>query len=178
MADLSSALSRRTVLGGGGLALLAACGKRAATDTGTLYAGDQKGGSKVVLTAAGKLTGLPYRIEWSSFPNAAPLLEALNAGAIDTGIGGRVAEAQDAAVRLLQPAKQAEQGALAAAAAPNHCEKLPGRDVKVEIGNDAPVAEGLRQAPGGDGQRARTRRCRRARTLECRHAHARPPLPE
>lgn len=88
MTHISSPPSRRTVLGGAGLALLAACGKRAGSDIGTLYAGDQKGGSKVVLTAAGKLTGLPYRIEWSAFPNAAPLLEALNAGAIDTGIGG------------------------------------------------------------------------------------------
>nr|WP_269816461.1 aliphatic sulfonate ABC transporter substrate-binding protein [Caulobacter hibisci] len=50
--------------------------------------GDQRGGSRVVLAGAGKLDGTPYRIEWSQFPNAAPLLEALNAGAIDTGIGG------------------------------------------------------------------------------------------
>ena len=85
---LAGALTRRGVIGTAGLALLAACDKRAGSDTGTLYAGDQKGGSKVVLDAAGKLKDLPYRIEWSAFPNAAPLLEALNAGAIDTGIGG------------------------------------------------------------------------------------------
>ncbi len=37
------------------------------------------------MEAAGVLDGLPYRLEWSEFPAAAPLLEALNAGAIDAG---------------------------------------------------------------------------------------------
>lgn len=37
------------------------------------------------MEAAGVLADLPYRLEWSEFPAAAPLLEALNAGAIDAG---------------------------------------------------------------------------------------------
>jgi sulfonate transport system substrate-binding protein len=54
----------------------------------TLRVGDQKGGNQSLLTAAGELNGLPYQIEWSEFPAAAPLLEALNAGAIDVGYVG------------------------------------------------------------------------------------------
>ena len=53
-----------------------------------LRVGDQKGGSRALMEAAGVLAELPYRLEWSEFPAAAPLLEALNAGAIDTGIAG------------------------------------------------------------------------------------------
>jgi sulfonate transport system substrate-binding protein len=85
-------LSRRSFLGAvAASSLLAACSKGADGKADTLYVGDQRGGSKVVLEAAGKLQDLPYKIEWSAFPNAAPLLEALNAGAIDTGIGGDAA---------------------------------------------------------------------------------------
>jgi sulfonate transport system substrate-binding protein len=53
-----------------------------------LRVGDQKGGNQSLLRAAGELSGLPYEIEWSEFPAAAPLLEALNAGAIDVGYVG------------------------------------------------------------------------------------------
>src|SRR5438309_6624737 len=56
----------------------------ASSDT-TLKIGDQKGGSQAVMEAAGVLKDLPYRVEWKQFPAAAPLLEALNAGAIDSG---------------------------------------------------------------------------------------------
>jgi sulfonate transport system substrate-binding protein len=83
-------IGRRGVLGLGLGAMVAACARHG-SGAGTLFAGDQKGGSKVVLEASHNLDRLPYQIEWSSFPNAAPLLEALNAGAIDTGIGGDAA---------------------------------------------------------------------------------------
>jgi sulfonate transport system substrate-binding protein len=53
-----------------------------------LRVGDQRGGSRALMEAAGVLTDVPYKIEWSEFPAAAPLLEALNAEAIDTGIVG------------------------------------------------------------------------------------------
>jgi sulfonate transport system substrate-binding protein len=56
----------------------------------TLRMGDQKGGSQALMSAAGALAELPYRLEWSEFAAAAPLLEALNAGAID---GGHVGDA-------------------------------------------------------------------------------------
>jgi sulfonate transport system substrate-binding protein len=45
--------------------------------------GDSKGVYKALLTAAGELDGLAYRVEWAEFPATAPALEALAAGAID-----------------------------------------------------------------------------------------------
>jgi sulfonate transport system substrate-binding protein len=53
-----------------------------------LRIGDQKGNARSVMEAAGVLSDLPYRVEWSEFPAAAPLLEALNADAIDAGSVG------------------------------------------------------------------------------------------
>jgi sulfonate transport system substrate-binding protein len=50
-----------------------------------LKAGDQKGGLRALLEAAGGLQGLDYDIEWTEFPAAAPLAEALNANAVDCG---------------------------------------------------------------------------------------------
>lgn len=60
----------------------------AAADGVVLKVGDQKGGSRALMESAGVLADLPYRVEWREFPAAAPLLEALNAGAIDTGVAG------------------------------------------------------------------------------------------
>ncbi len=40
------------------------------------------------MEAAGVLKDVPYKVDWKEFAAAAPLLEALNAGAIDTGIVG------------------------------------------------------------------------------------------
>ncbi|MGI4855593.1 MAG: ABC transporter substrate-binding protein [Janthinobacterium lividum] len=54
----------------------------------TLRIADQKGNMRAQLEAANALQNLPYRIEWSEFPAAAPLAEALNAGAVDAGIIG------------------------------------------------------------------------------------------
>lgn len=51
----------------------------------TLEVGDQKGGVRSLLTAAGLLDGTPYKIEWATFTSGPPLLEAASAGAIDTG---------------------------------------------------------------------------------------------
>ena len=50
-----------------------------------LRAGDQKGNLRALLEAARGLDGLAYDIQWSEFPAAAPLAEALNAGAVDSG---------------------------------------------------------------------------------------------
>lgn len=50
-----------------------------------LKAGDQKGGLRALLEAADALKGLSYDIQWTEFPAAAPLAEALNAGAVDCG---------------------------------------------------------------------------------------------
>ena len=53
-----------------------------------LRVADQKGLQRALLEAAHALDGVPYRIEWSEFEAASPLLQALGAGAVDTGIAG------------------------------------------------------------------------------------------
>ena len=74
--------------------LLTACGGNSAAGTGTdtdgkgsltLDVGDQKGGSEAVLRAAGELKNLDYKIKWSTFTSGPPLLEAVNAKAVDIG---------------------------------------------------------------------------------------------
>ena len=53
--------------------LAAARGVRAADLSGiTLVVGDQKGGSRALMEAAGVLADLPYGIEWHEFPAASP----------------------------------------------------------------------------------------------------------
>ncbi|CAM5254682.1 hypothetical protein SALBM135S_01532 [Streptomyces alboniger] len=54
----------------------------------TLEVGDQRGGSEAVLRAAGELDDLTYKIRWSTFTSGPPLLEAVNAGAVDIGAVG------------------------------------------------------------------------------------------
>ncbi|WP_199931344.1 ABC transporter substrate-binding protein [Streptomyces sp. CB02923] len=73
--------SRANGSGGGGGTRGGSDGKGAVT----LNVGDQKGGSEAVLRAAGELKDLPYRIQWSTFTSGPPLLEAVNAGAVDVG---------------------------------------------------------------------------------------------
>ncbi len=84
--------TRRNLLAGGAAlaaaSLLAAPRARAA-DT-VLRMGDQRGNVRAVMEAAGVLENLPYQLVWSEFPAAAPLIEAVNAGAID---GGNVGDA-------------------------------------------------------------------------------------
>jgi sulfonate transport system substrate-binding protein len=50
-----------------------------------LRVGDQKGGYKSLMEAAGVLAGFEPRLQWVTFSAAAPLLEAMNAQAIDCG---------------------------------------------------------------------------------------------
>ncbi|MEU6990218.1 ABC transporter substrate-binding protein [Streptomyces sp. NPDC046465] len=54
----------------------------------TLNVGDQRGGSEAVLRAAGELDDLHYKIRWSTFTSGPPLLEAVNAKAVDLGAVG------------------------------------------------------------------------------------------
>lgn len=53
-----------------------------------LKVGDQKGGTQAILTAAGTLDDLPYRVEFSTFTSGPPQVEALNAGQIDVAVTG------------------------------------------------------------------------------------------
>jgi sulfonate transport system substrate-binding protein len=59
-----------------------------AADQITLRVGDQKGGNRSLLEISGLAKDLPYKIQWSEFPAAAPILEAINAGALDVGYTG------------------------------------------------------------------------------------------
>ncbi len=54
----------------------------------TLQVGDQKGGTELLLRAAGALDGLPYKIAFSSFTSGPPQIEAATAGKIDFAITG------------------------------------------------------------------------------------------
>jgi ABC-type nitrate/sulfonate/bicarbonate transport system substrate-binding protein len=69
------------------LTLLATATVASAAET-VLRVGDQKGNTQAVMEAAGVLKDVPYKIERKEFAAAAPLLEALGAGAIDTGLVG------------------------------------------------------------------------------------------
>jgi sulfonate transport system substrate-binding protein len=80
----------------------------------TLRVGDQKGNSQAVMEAAGVLNDVPYRIEWKEFPAAAPLLEALSAGAIETGLVGDApftfAAAANVPVKAIGAIRQSQEG--------------------------------------------------------------------
>jgi sulfonate transport system substrate-binding protein len=80
----------------------------------TLRVGDQKGNSQAVMEAAGVLKDVPYRIEWKEFPAAAPLLEALSAGAIETGLVGDApftfAAAANVPVKAIAAVRQSREG--------------------------------------------------------------------
>jgi sulfonate transport system substrate-binding protein len=79
-----------------------------------LRVGDQKGNAQAVMEAAGVLKDLPYRIEWKEFVAAAPLLEALGAGAIDTGLVGDApftfAAASGAPMKAIAAIRQSREG--------------------------------------------------------------------
>jgi sulfonate transport system substrate-binding protein len=80
----------------------------------TLRVGDQKGNSQAVMEAAGVLKDVPYKIEWKEFAAAAPLLEALGAGAIETGLVGDApftfAAAANAPVKAIGAIRQTGDG--------------------------------------------------------------------
>jgi sulfonate transport system substrate-binding protein len=79
-----------------------------------LRVGDQKGNAQAVMEAAGVLKDVPYKIEWKEFPAAAPLLEALSAGAIDAGLVGDApftfAAAANVPVKAIAAIRQSREG--------------------------------------------------------------------
>jgi sulfonate transport system substrate-binding protein len=81
-------IERRTFLASAaaGLTILAGCGP--SRNAKVLRVGDQKGGSRALLTAAGMLNKLPYEIEWSNFSAGANIMEVLSANAVDVGAAG------------------------------------------------------------------------------------------
>ncbi|MEC3911397.1 ABC transporter substrate-binding protein [Sphingobium sp. CR2-8] len=79
---------RRTFLAGAAALGLAACGGGGKGGRTKLVLGDQVHLLQSKAEAAGALKNLSYDIEWANFVGAAPLLEALNAGAVDTAPAG------------------------------------------------------------------------------------------
>lgn len=61
---------------------------RGAPAGNVLHVGSQRGGTKALMLASGALDGAAYRVEWSEFPAAQNLLEAIGAGAVDVGMVG------------------------------------------------------------------------------------------
>ena len=84
-------ISRRRLISTAAAAAAAAGPARAAEAPVVLRVGNQKGGLRSLLEASGVARDLPYTLEWAEFPAAAPLLEALNAGALDLGYQGDLA---------------------------------------------------------------------------------------
>lgn len=79
--------SRRGVLGAGlAGALLSACGAR--TPNEVVVLGDQANLTRAKVEAAGLLKDRPYAFRWANFAGAAPLFEAVMAGAVDTAPAG------------------------------------------------------------------------------------------
>ena len=66
------------------------------------------------MEAAGVLKDVPYKIEWKEFAAAAPLLEALSAGAIETGLVGDApftfAAAANVPVKAIAAIRQTREG--------------------------------------------------------------------
>ncbi|WP_437814740.1 ABC transporter substrate-binding protein [Sorangium sp. So ce1078] len=82
-------------------------GEQPAVDlsTVTLRIGEQTGIVKSGLEAAGQLDGIPYKVEWATFTAGPPLLEAINADAVDIGAVGDTppifAQAAGAPIRIV-----------------------------------------------------------------------------
>jgi sulfonate transport system substrate-binding protein len=52
----------------------------------TLHIGDQAGtGAQALLTAAGLINKLPFKVAWSDFTSGPPMLQAMGGGAVDVG---------------------------------------------------------------------------------------------
>ncbi|WP_342166020.1 sulfonate ABC transporter substrate-binding protein [Methylobacterium sp. SD21] len=110
--------SRRLLLSAG-LGLAAGFALRPARAAGgTVRIGYQKYGSLVLLKGRGALEQalkpLGYAVEWSEFPSGPPLMEALNAGAIDFGSAGEAppifAQAASAELRYVAAEPPAPRG--------------------------------------------------------------------
>jgi sulfonate transport system substrate-binding protein len=117
-----------------GLAVLAAAGAMAAgcsrPEPGAspganvvLKVACQKGTTRALMEAAHVLDGAPYRVEWSEFPSAQTLLEALNADAADAGVVGDApfmfAYASGAKIKVVAAYRAAGGGASTAIIVPN-----------------------------------------------------------
>ncbi|MFL6141804.1 MAG: ABC transporter substrate-binding protein [Labedaea sp.] len=110
----------------------------------TLRVGDQKGGAQSLLKAAGLLSDVPYRIEWSTFTSGPPLLEAVSAGGVDIGGVGNTppifAAAANAKIAIVSSARGnvASDALLVPADSPLHdVTQLRGKTIGVAKGSSA-----------------------------------------
>ncbi|MGW1893714.1 ABC transporter substrate-binding protein [Streptomyces sp. NPDC002004] len=107
----------------------------------TLNVGDQKGGSEAVLRAAGELDDIDYRIHWSTFTSGPPLLEAINAEAVDIGGVGNTppvfAAGADSKIAVVAASHGTSKGE--AILVPRHSPLTSPRDLK---GKSVAVAQG------------------------------------
>lgn len=120
------------------------CAATAETTHGVLKVGDQKGGAKALLAAAGLLDDFPYKIEWSTFTSGPPLLEAASAGAIDLGgvgntppIFAAAANAKIAAVGASKGQVEADAILVPASSTLASVAELKGKNIAVAKGSSA-----------------------------------------
>ncbi len=91
-----------------------ACNERRATGRAQLVLGDQVGLSRAKIEASGALDDAPFDYRWATFPGAAPLFEALSAGAVDTAPAGDTpviaAAAAQAPLRIVAASRSSSRG--------------------------------------------------------------------
>ncbi|WP_328709644.1 ABC transporter substrate-binding protein [Microbispora hainanensis] len=115
-----------------------------ATGRVTLRVGDQKAGSEALLKAAGLLDGTSYAITFSQFTSGPPLLEAVNAGAVDIGGVGNTppvfAAAAGSKIKIVAAYRQSAKGSailVPSGSAITSPAQLKGKKVAVAKGSSA-----------------------------------------
>jgi sulfonate transport system substrate-binding protein len=146
--SLTQDLRRLARLGWAVLAVSLGAANLASADTLTLHIGYQKGTPLTLLKAQGSLDQAlareGVRIEWTEFPAGPPLLEAMNAGAIDLGYTGApppiFAQAAGSRLRYLaaEPAGPHNEAVIVRQDAPfKTISDLRGRTVAVARGSSS-----------------------------------------
>lgn len=135
----------KAIAGAAALVPLAACGAGGGGGaSATLKIGSQRGGTKALMLASKALEGAPYKVEWSEFAAAQPLLEAVSAGAADLGAVGDApflfAYSSGAKIKAVQATRSAGGGASTALISPKSSavlrpEQLKGRRVATGRGS-------------------------------------------
>ncbi|MDO9426931.1 MAG: aliphatic sulfonate ABC transporter substrate-binding protein [Methylobacterium sp.] len=129
------------------LTLLALFSPQARADEKVIRIGYQKYGTLVLLKGKGlleeRLKPLGYRVAWSEFPSGPPLMEALNAGAIDLGSAGEAppifaqAASRDLVYVAHEPAAPRGEAILVAADSPiRTVADLRGRTIALNKGSN------------------------------------------
>jgi sulfonate transport system substrate-binding protein len=138
------ALSRRQFSMLAGAAALVGCGRAAGLDR--IHIGYQRSGVFLPAKTRGVFAKalLPMVVEWSEFPAGPPMLEAMNAGAVDFGQTGDAPPifAQAAGAKLkyvaVQPVTGASEGLLVSLDSPlTNPHELRGKKVAVTRGTSA-----------------------------------------